>query len=95
MATGTGSIDQQWCEPVHPAVQGDLVDFDPALREEFLDIAIRQAEPEMPPHRKDDHLRRKPGPRAGDGGGIDASDHSGPRTSPTLNATVPSKLRAS
>jgi hypothetical protein len=37
-----------------------VVDLDPTLSEEFLDIAIRQPEPQIPPNRENDHLRREP-----------------------------------
>jgi hypothetical protein len=41
---GTGGVGQQWREPLHPAVDGDMVDLDAALSQEFLDVAIRQPE---------------------------------------------------
>jgi hypothetical protein len=39
-----------------------VVDLDPTLRKELLDIAIRQAEPQIPPNREHDHFGRKPEP---------------------------------
>jgi hypothetical protein len=39
-----GGLSEQRREPLHPAVDRDVVDLDPALGEELLDIAIRQAE---------------------------------------------------
>jgi hypothetical protein len=59
MATGPGRVDEKRREPSDP-VQGDVIDFDPTLSEELLDVAIRQAEPQMPPHCEHDHLRWEP-----------------------------------
>jgi hypothetical protein len=44
MPAGPGGLGQQGREPLHPPVDGDVVDLDPALGEQFLDIAIGQAE---------------------------------------------------
>jgi hypothetical protein len=37
-----------------------MIDFDAALGQEFLDIAIREAEPQIPTHREDGDLGREP-----------------------------------
>ena len=44
---------------------GPVIDVDAPLRQELLDIAIGQPEPEVPPHRHHDHLGREavPGER--------------------------------
>jgi hypothetical protein len=41
-------------EALDPAVDRDVVDLDPALAQEFLDIPIRQAEPQVPADRQGD-----------------------------------------
>jgi hypothetical protein len=41
---GAGGLGQQRREPLYPAVDGDVVDLDPTLGEQFLDVAIRQRE---------------------------------------------------
>jgi hypothetical protein len=51
-----GSLSQQRREPLHPAVDGDMVDLDPALGEELFDVAVRQAEAQVPADREHDHL---------------------------------------
>jgi len=40
LPAGTGGVSQQWREPLHPAVDGDMVDLDATLSQEFLDVAI-------------------------------------------------------
>jgi hypothetical protein len=49
-------VDQQRREALHPPKQGDVIDVDAALREELLEIAVRQTEAEIPTHRQQDHL---------------------------------------
>ena len=49
-------VGQQRREPQHPPVDGDVVDLDAALGEQFLDIAIGQAEAQVPAHRQHDHV---------------------------------------
>jgi hypothetical protein len=39
-----------------PAVDGDVVDLDAVLGEEFFDVAVGQAEAQVPGDRDDDHL---------------------------------------
>ena len=59
-------------EPLDPSVDRDVVDIDAALVEELLDVAVGQAEPQVPPHRQGDDLGREAEPgegRAWDGGG--------------------------
>jgi hypothetical protein len=38
----------------------DVIDLDPSLGQQFLDIAIREAVAQLPAHREDDDLRREP-----------------------------------
>jgi hypothetical protein len=42
-----GGLGQQWREPLHPAVDGDVVDLDPTLGEELLDVAVGQPEAQI------------------------------------------------
>jgi hypothetical protein len=42
VAAGPGGVGQQRHELQHPAVDGDVVDLDPAFGEQLLDVAIRQ-----------------------------------------------------
>ncbi|GAB3832564.1 hypothetical protein GCM10027610_024920 [Dactylosporangium cerinum] len=57
-----GCVGQQRREPLHPPEDGDVVDLDTALEEEFFDVAIGQAIPQVPANRDHDHLRREPEP---------------------------------
>jgi hypothetical protein len=40
---GAGGVGQQRREPLDPPIDGDVVDLDAALGEEFFDVAVRQA----------------------------------------------------
>ena len=53
-------VNQRWREAMHPTEQGDVIDLDAVLREEFLEIAIRQTEPQTPADRQRDRLSREP-----------------------------------
>ena len=46
-------------EPLDPAVDGDVVDGDAALGQQFLNVAVGQAIAQIPAHRHGDHLPRK------------------------------------
>ena len=59
-------IAQQRREPHHPPVDRDVIDLGAALSEQFLDIAIGQAEAEVPADGEDDHVRWEA--EAGEGG---------------------------
>jgi len=41
---GPGGLSQQRREPHDPAVDSDVVDLDPALGKQFLDVAVGQRE---------------------------------------------------
>jgi hypothetical protein len=56
VSAGPGGVGQQWCEPLHPAVDGDVVDLDAALGEQLLNIAVGQAEAQVPAHCQHDHV---------------------------------------
>jgi hypothetical protein len=40
VAARAGCVDQQWGEALHPSEQGDVVDLDASLGQQFLKIAI-------------------------------------------------------
>jgi hypothetical protein len=42
VSAGAGGVGQQRREPHHPALDGDVVDLDPALREELFNVAVGQ-----------------------------------------------------
>jgi hypothetical protein len=73
MPAGPGGLGQHGREPLHPSIDGDVVDLDPALGEQFLDIAIGQAEAQVPADRQHNHIGWEP--EAGEGG-----PYSGSRT---------------
>jgi hypothetical protein len=56
----SGGDGEQWCERLHPPKDGDVIDLHAGLSPQFLDVAIRQAVPLVPPHRQHDDLGRKP-----------------------------------
>ena len=55
-------VDQSRCETLHPPVNGDVVNVDAAFGDEFLDVAVRQPEAQLPAHGHQDHLGPKPVP---------------------------------
>jgi hypothetical protein len=38
---GAGGLCQQRREPLHPSVDGDVVDLDPAFSQQLLNVAVR------------------------------------------------------
>ena len=60
VAAWSRRVDQQRREALHPPEQGDVINVDPALCEEFLEITVRQPEAELPPHRQHDHPQWEP-----------------------------------
>jgi transposase len=66
MPAGPGGVGKQWREPQHPPVDGDVVDLDATLDEQLLDVAVGQAEAQVPPDRQHDYIRREAEP--GEGG---------------------------
>ena len=71
MPTGPGGVGQQRREPQHPPVDGDVVDLDATLDEQLLDVAVGQAETQVPPDRQHDDIRRKRNPAKVERAGID------------------------
>ena len=61
-----GGLGQQRREPLYPAVDGDVISLDATLGEEFLDVAVGQAEAQVPADRQDDHVGGEA--EAGEGG---------------------------
>jgi hypothetical protein len=45
---GPGSLGEQRREPLHPAVAADVVDLNAPLNQEFFDVAVGEAEPQVP-----------------------------------------------
>jgi hypothetical protein len=66
MSAGSGGINKQRREPLHPTIDGDVVDLDPALGEQFLDIAVGQPEAQVPADRQHNHIGWEA--EAGEGG---------------------------
>jgi hypothetical protein len=58
LAASDSSGVNRCTQPVH----GDVVDRDPALDQELLDVAIGQAVAQIPANRHHDHFRREPEP---------------------------------
>jgi hypothetical protein len=55
--TRPSGLGQQRREPQHPPVDRDVVDLDPAFGEELFDVAVGQAEAQVPADREDDDIR--------------------------------------
>ena len=53
---------EQWREPLHPAVDRDVIHLDTALGQQFLHVAVGQAVAQIPKHRQHDDLTGKPEP---------------------------------
>lgn len=79
-----------------PPVGRGMIDFDPALDRQLLDVSIGQSSPEIPADRQHDDVRLEPiaGERrnyevAGPGSADESSRHRRPTSSRPLNATAP------
>src|SRR4029453_11523312 len=57
--TEPSRVGQQRRKPPHPPVHGDLVDVAATFGQEFRHVPIGQPEPQIPPHRQHDHVRRE------------------------------------
>ena len=62
MAARSRRIDEERCEALHPTIDSHVIDLDTTLDQQLLDIAIRQAIPQIPTHRENDHRWRVPEP---------------------------------
>ncbi len=56
VSAGGSSLGELGCEPLDPPEHRDVVDLDPPLSEELLDVPVGQAEPQVPPDRQGDDL---------------------------------------
>ncbi len=56
LPTRLGRVDQQGCEPLHPLIEGDVVDLDATLGEKLFEVPVGQPLPQIPAHRQQDHL---------------------------------------
>ncbi len=56
MPAGPGRVDQQRGEPLHPAIDRDMVYLDAALGEQLFHVAVGQPVAQLPPHRQHDDL---------------------------------------
>jgi hypothetical protein len=95
VAAGPGGLGQQRRQSHHPAIHRDVVDLDPAFGDQLLNVAVGQAEAQVPAHCEHDHIGRDRNPAnadrasgAGRGGGFSCRQ---PRRSRLViaNATVP------
>ena len=62
MAARPGRVDQQRSEALHPPEQRDVINLDPALSQQLLEVPVRQPEPQIPAHRQHNHLGPEPEP---------------------------------
>jgi hypothetical protein len=62
MSARASGIGEQWCEALHPSEHGDVIDLDPTLGQQLLDIAIGEPVAEIPPQGENDDLGREPEP---------------------------------
>jgi hypothetical protein len=98
MTAGAGGLGQQRRKPLHPPVDGDVVDLDTPLGEQLFDVAIGQAEAQVPADRQHDHIgweaeAREGGPHGGSRTRAASTHHAGSlaaRTRAPPDATVPS-----
>src|SRR6185437_2013779 len=67
------SLDELPGEPLHPAVNGDVINGDAALGQKLFNVPVGQAVPQVPADRHRNHLRREP--EAGKDGGRASWSH--------------------
>jgi hypothetical protein len=60
---GPRRLNQQRDEPVHPPVNGHVIDLDPTFDQQLFDISVRQAVTQIPTDRQHDDLWREAEPR--------------------------------
>ena len=48
MSAGMGCVDEQWREPLHPAVDHDVIDFDAPLGQQFFDLPVGESVTQIP-----------------------------------------------
>ncbi len=54
------AVGQGRSEPLHPPIDGDMVDLDATRGEQILHVTVRKAVAQVPPHRHHDHFGRNP-----------------------------------
>jgi hypothetical protein len=60
MAARPGGLDELGREPLDPPIDGDVIDGDAPLGQQFLDVPLGQAIAQVPADRERDHLSREP-----------------------------------
>jgi hypothetical protein len=86
-----GSVDELWCERLHPPVDGHVINGYASFGKQILDIAIGQAVAQVPAHGDRDDLTREPIARGRSRGSWRRGHHLSvlaPKTA-GLNATAP------
>ena len=74
MPARPSNLSHQWREPLHPAVDGDVVDLDAPFGEQLLDVAVGQAEAQVPATASTMTSGGKRKPAKADCGGIGGRD---------------------
>jgi hypothetical protein len=59
---GPSYVDEQWGEPLHPAIYGDVIHDHAALGQELLHIAVGETVAQVPAYRDHDDILRKSEP---------------------------------
>jgi hypothetical protein len=54
------SVDEQRSEPRHPPIDGHMINLDATLGQQLLNVSIGQSIPEVPAHRRHDHIWWEP-----------------------------------
>ena len=52
-------LSQQRGEALYPPIDGDVVDLDASFDQQFLYVAVREPEPEVPTNREQDDIGRE------------------------------------
>jgi hypothetical protein len=60
VAARPGRLDELRSEPLHPPVDGDVIDGDTPLGQQFLDVPVGKSIAQVPADRDRDHLPREP-----------------------------------
>ena len=53
-------VDEEGCEALDPSVDGDVIDLDATLDEEFLDVSVGESVPEGSAYCEHDDVRCEP-----------------------------------
>src|SRR5690348_5326443 len=62
MSAGTGCVDEQWREALHPAVDRDVIDLDAPLGQQFFHVAVGEPVTQIPTNRNHDPSGAKRNP---------------------------------